>query len=48
LRQQWQSADVVQLSRTGKWHLSALASVRKALDTIDSNKGGDAGNRRGA
>jgi hypothetical protein len=36
---------VAQLSRTGKWHLSALAGVLKALDTTDDN---DAGNRRGA
>jgi hypothetical protein len=34
---------VAQVSRTGKWHLNAIANLRKLLDA-----GGDKGQKRGA
>jgi hypothetical protein len=37
-----------QVTRTGKWHLNAITSLRKALDTAANDQGGEKTRKRGA
>jgi hypothetical protein len=39
---------VAQVSRTGKWHLSAIAALRKVLDAPDDDDGDDEGDEQSA
>jgi hypothetical protein len=39
---------VAQVSRTGKWHLNAIAQLRKECDISDDPTAAEAGRSRGA